>query len=300
MPSPPLLDPTLDVVFQLLFGAERNRALLRGFLTAVLRPASPITSLELLPASPERQDVDDKDTVLDLRVRFANGEQVDVEMQNRGGPAIRKRALYYWARLYAGEPERGSHYGQLRRCVVIFIANFRMLGGARFHSVFRSMEVTTGELLTEDHELHVLELPKLEAMSATNEEPADVLWGRFLSARTEAELEQLASRDPMLRRAKEALEELSADPQARLLAERRAAALRMHHVELTMTREEGEAAGEARGLAKIVCDELNERGVTISDEQRAQIASCTDLSQLRAWWKRARIVERAAQLFDER
>lgn len=254
MPSPRLLDPTLDVVFQLLFGAERNRLLLLGLLTAVLKPEFPIISVELLPASPERQDVEDKDIVLDLRVRCANGEQVDVEMQNRGGP---------------------------------------------------------GELLTEDHELHVLELPKLEVMSSPNEEPADVLWGRFLTAKTDAEREQLAKQDPIFRRAKEALEELSADPQARLLAERRAAALRMHHVELAMTREEGEARGielgearglelgEARGRAKVVCEELADRGIPLSEEQRERILGCTDLDLLRLWRKRAQVVNRAEQLFEE-
>jgi predicted transposase/invertase (TIGR01784 family) len=306
-----ILDPTLDVVFTMLFGAERNREILLAFLTAILRPTSPIEHVELLSRHPERQDLTDKEVVLDLRVRLQNGEQVDVEMQNQGTVAMRKRALYYWARLYAGDAERGTDYGSLRRCVVIVIANFRMLEGAQYHSVFRSTEATSGEILTEDHELHVLELPKLDTSLATNHEPRDVLWVKFLLARTERELEALAMQEPMLKRAKEALEQLSDDPEARLFAERRSAALRMYHVELTMTREEGraegraegrveaEAIGEARALARIIKAELAARGIEMSEAQQGLVSSCTDLERLSAWWTRARVVERAEQLFED-
>lgn len=95
------LDPKLDIVFWMLFGAERNRALLISLLNAVLRPTVPIESAEILHAQPERMGVDDKSIALDVRARLASGEQVDVEMQSQRRPAQRPRALYYWARLYA-------------------------------------------------------------------------------------------------------------------------------------------------------------------------------------------------------
>ena len=46
------LDPKLDIVFSMLFGEERNRALLVSLLTAVLRPSTPIGAVEVL-RSPE-------------------------------------------------------------------------------------------------------------------------------------------------------------------------------------------------------------------------------------------------------
>jgi len=55
---------------------------------------------------------------LDVRVRLANGEQVDVEMQSQRRPAQRERTLYYWARMYAGQLRRGAPYTDLRRCAV--------------------------------------------------------------------------------------------------------------------------------------------------------------------------------------
>jgi predicted transposase/invertase (TIGR01784 family) len=75
------LDPKLDIVFKLLFADERNTALLISLLTAVLKPAHPITEVVLLNPEIERSAVLEKGAVLDVRVRLKDGAQVDIEMQ---------------------------------------------------------------------------------------------------------------------------------------------------------------------------------------------------------------------------
>jgi predicted transposase/invertase (TIGR01784 family) len=102
------LDPKLDIVFWMLFGAEQNRALLISLLNAVLQPPVPIERAEVEHAELERLGVDGKSIALDVRVRLSNGEQIDVEMQTQRHPALRERALYYWARLYVGQLQRGQ------------------------------------------------------------------------------------------------------------------------------------------------------------------------------------------------
>jgi len=54
------LDPRVDLVFNLLFGSEQNRGLLIALLNDVLQPATPIESVEILPAGPEAGTVEDK------------------------------------------------------------------------------------------------------------------------------------------------------------------------------------------------------------------------------------------------
>jgi predicted transposase/invertase (TIGR01784 family) len=107
-----LLDPKLDLVFSRLFGAEQNRSLLIGLLTAVLRPPQPIVSVEVLTswADTLELEVDGKPIALDLRVRLEGGEQIDVEMQTRSHPALRERGLFYWGRLYTGQLLRGASF----------------------------------------------------------------------------------------------------------------------------------------------------------------------------------------------
>jgi predicted transposase/invertase (TIGR01784 family) len=244
------LNPRLDVVFWMLFGAEQNRQLLISLLRAVLHPTTPIASVEVLHAQPERLSVDEKSIALDLRVRLANGEEVDVEMQSQRRPAQRQRALFYWSRLYSGQLQRGAPYADLQRCIVVWITDFTEMASARFHSIFRVLEVHDAEPLTSHLELHWVELPKLPKLLHRNDEPDLVAWGKFLTAVADDELEALAKEYPVLKQAKEALDRLSADPEARLRAEQRELALFSNALDLTVARAEGKAEGRAEGKAE--------------------------------------------------
>ena len=306
------LDPKLDIVFKLLFGEERNKALLVSLLNAVLNPEVPIRTVAVLHPDPGRERADDKAIVLDLRVGLANGEQVDIEMQSRARLAPRKRALYYWARLYTSQLARGDRYDELRRCVVVMIADFNELESERFHSVFRAQEVHGHEDLTDHFELHLVELPKLAEAIRKKEEPELVRWATFLSATTDQELQELAMKDPVLQQAKDALDRLSADPEARLLAEQREMALISYHLDLNEARKQGivegeargraegeargRAEGEARGLASALLAVLAARQVTVGEEQRLRILACTDLALLNQWLARSAIVKAASEL----
>lgn len=273
----------------MLFGAEQNRGLLISLLNAVLRPPVPIQSVEVLHAEPERLGVEDKGIALDVRVRLVNGEQVDVEMQSQRHLALRERALYYWARLYAGQLQRGSAYVELQRCAVVLIANFVELKGARFHSTFKVLEPTSGALLTEHFEVHVLELPKLPSALDRNDEPNLVLWGRFLAATRDEDLEQLAMESPVLKQAKDALDRLSADPDARLRAEQREMALISYDLGMTMARRQGEAAGRLEGRlegkAELLQRQLTLKFGELPADVLTRLASATE-ADLARWSER--------------
>jgi len=308
-----MLDPKLDIVFKLLFGEERNKTILISLLNAVLRPKTSIDSVTILHPEPGKESAEEKAIVLDLRVSLASGEQVDIEMQSQSRPALRERALYYWARMYAGQLARGQQYGELRRCLLVLIANFNELEGERFHSKFRVQEVHDHRELTEHLELHLVELPKLGEAIRKNEEPELVKWGTFLSATTDEDLEALAMKDPVLKLAKDALERLSADPLARTLAEQREMALFSYHLDMNKVRregfQEGEAHGEARGRAEgeargraegraaAILAVLAARQLTLNAEQRLRIESCNELETLDKWLSRAATVSNTAELF---
>lgn len=236
------LDPKIDLVFSMLFGAEQNRRLLVSFLNDVLEPSTPIAFVEVLPTRPETTDIEGKMIFLDLRVRLAGGEQIDVEMQTRRHAALRARVLMYWGRMYTGQLQRGDTYSGLKRCVVILITNFRELSSPGYHSVFQVRERTTGELLSHHLELHVLELPKLLEGGAGAERALSG-WCRFLSAETDEQLEALAMQHTILKEAKDALERISADPDARERAERRLLELRLLEHDAVLLREQGRQEG---------------------------------------------------------
>jgi predicted transposase/invertase (TIGR01784 family) len=274
------LDPKLDIVFWMLFGAEQNRALLLSLLNAVLKPAGPILAAEVRHSQPERSGVDDKSIALDLRVRLSSGEQIDVEMQTQPRPALRERALYYWSRLYAGQLLRGALYEELRKCVVVLITDFAELATLRFHSIFTVNSLAEACVLTDHLELHLVELPKLERALDRNDEPALAAWAKFLSAGSDEELKVLAMEDPIFKQAKDALDSLSADPEARIRAEMREMALATYELDRTWARREGRAEGKAEGRAELIGRQLTAKFGQLSAETLQRLSQATEAEHL--------------------
>ncbi|MFZ5891598.1 MAG: Rpn family recombination-promoting nuclease/putative transposase [Myxococcota bacterium] len=250
MPVPNLLDPRNDVVFRMLFGKPENRELLISLLNAVLAPEVPIVDIEVLSAELPKDSVDAKGIVLDIRARFADGSQVDVEMQSRTRPAGRSRALYYLSRLYSGQLVRGDDYDRLEPCIVVFIYDFVETSSPRLHSKYRMLDCYDHREFSDHFEIHVIELPKLPASPAENHERWVHAWCKFLTASSIVELEELAMADPIFEKAKSALEHLSADPEARRLAEEREIEARFYKIDLRMARDQAIAEGLAEGRAE--------------------------------------------------
>lgn len=291
------LDPRVDLVFSLLFGAEQNRHLLVALLNDVLQPSTPILSVELMPPRPEPAEVEEKLVLLDLRVRLLNGEQVDVEMQTRRHAALRARVLFYWGRMYAGQIQRGQPYAGLKRCAVVLITDFVELPGPRFHSVFQVRERASAELLTDHLELHVLELPKLRNTLLGSDEPALAGWCRFLSAETDEQLEALAMQHPILKQAKDALDQLSADPETRERAARRDIELKLHEYGATLLREQGRAEGRFHGKQQALHRLLIVKFGELPAGAEARIATATE-ADVDRWLERVLTAETPALVFD--
>ena len=241
------LDPTLDVVFRLLFSKERNKVLLISLLEAVLKPAAPIGEVTMLNPRLPKELVGDRGAELDLLVRLQDGRRVNVEMQSRSVPGLPERALFYWAGMYRSQLRRGDDYTQLAPAVTILILRHRELPGPRYHSTFRLLEVHDHALFSPALELHTLELSKLPPRKPGRGKPTVLHWGKFLAAKSDEELEELAMTDPVMRKAKDALDFLSADPEAQELARLREEALWNYRRAQRLAREEGERIGEKRG-----------------------------------------------------
>lgn len=60
-------------------------------------------------------------------------------------------------------------------------------------------------------------------------------------------------------------------------------------------RKEGEASGEARALLAV----LEVRGIKVSKSIRQRVLACTDVAELDRWVRRATVVKKASELFEE-
>lgn len=246
-----LLDPKLDVVFKLLFTRDHpdSRQALLGLLTAVLRPSSALVSVEVLNPEVGKAAIDDKSVVLDIRARLADGTTTNVEMQARNVPPFRTRLLYYWAGAFSQQLSAGDGYAALRPTISVALLSYREPENPRFHSVYRILETHDHSLYGDALELHLVQLPRLaELTEADREGDAALLnWTMFFAARSAEELDEAAMNDPAVSKARDILHRLSADPDARRMADERERAQKTRRVEDGALREEGREEGRAEG-----------------------------------------------------
>jgi predicted transposase/invertase (TIGR01784 family) len=289
-----LLNPKLDLVFKLLFSGPGCEDLLISLLTAVLRPAVPIVSVQYLARETEKTEPDDRGVYLDVLVRLNDGTTVDVEMQSRSHRGMPKRALFHWSRMYDRQAKPGTEYTAIKPCISIFLLDYNQLRSSRFHSTFEVLEIHDHEPLEPGQlQVHLVELRKLPAAGSQERASEGKLgdWARFFKAVDEAELQELAMTDPIFDKAKKELERLSADEEVRLRAQLREDALRMYEMELYEAKAEGKAEGKTEGKtegkaeasAQALLTFLRARGLTIPDAVRDRVLACTDLDTLDRW-----------------
>jgi predicted transposase/invertase (TIGR01784 family) len=245
------LDPKLDIVFKLLLTHEP--ALLVDMLQGIL--AKPIGAVTVLDAGIRGEQVGDKRVDLDLRVAVDDGSRADVEMQIRTAPALASRLMYYGARDYADQLTRGDAYERLTPTIVIaWLVQPLFPSIDRLHSVFELCERHTHTLFSDQLAIHVLQLSALSPSLATGYDAQVARWARFLTARDDVELDQLASEDPIMTLAKQTLDQLSQDPAVQRLARERADAIKLYKLELLANRIEARAEGVAEGRAEGVAE----------------------------------------------
>src|SRR5436305_1927234 len=111
----PGIDPKVDIVFKRLFGTEANADLLIDLLNAVLAfpPARAVAAVEILNPFNEKEALDDKLSVLDVKARDVAGRQFNVEMQMAPYRAYPARVVYYLAKLHQQQMHEGEEYHEL-------------------------------------------------------------------------------------------------------------------------------------------------------------------------------------------
>lgn len=275
----PLLDPKLDVVFKLLFTRDHpdSREALIGLLTAVLRPSSLLTSVEVLNPEIGKAAVDDKGIVLDIRARLADGTITNVELQARNVAPFRKRFLYYWARAFSQQLSPGDGYTALCPTISVALLSYREPENPRFHAVFRILEAHDHAPYGDALELHLVQLPRLAELTEADRvgDAALLRWTKFFAARSAEELDEASMNDPAVSKARDILHRLSADPDARRMAEERERAQITRGIEDGALREEGRQEGRLQELREAIVDLCDVAGIAVDAERRARLETST-------------------------
>jgi predicted transposase/invertase (TIGR01784 family) len=250
----PGIDPKIDYAFKRLFGSEPNQLLLIDLLNAVLQPppAGRVVGLEILNPFNDKESLDDKLSIVDIKARDQSGRQFNVEMQLLAYPDFRQRVLYYWARLHQQQLHEGEAYAQLRPTISICFVNhivFKQVPA--YHLRFSLQEPVHQVVFTEDLALHMLELPKFARSADELATPLDA-WLYFLRYAEGLDTVALppALRVPEIKRAMEVLTMLTQSDLERERYEARVKLERDRISNLLSARKEGLQEGRAEGRAE--------------------------------------------------
>jgi predicted transposase/invertase (TIGR01784 family) len=262
------LSPTNDFVFKKVFGENLN--ILRDFLGAVLDlPAEEYKDLTVLDPNLEREYLDDKLGVLDVKVTTSSGKVLDIEVQVKPQRAIWKRLLFYTSKMVVEQVKSGYPYDRINRAITILIADFAMVqANSAYHNCFRLYDEKTGARFQDSFEINTLEIPKLNDADGT---PLGN-WMRFFSAKTEEDFMNVAQTSPAISDAWGVIKILSGDERARALADAREKHLMDMASYMDDARYEGRQEGVQEGVMKVA------RNLLLKKMPHADVADATGLS----------------------
>ena len=242
-----IMKPKVDFCFKELMEEAEVR---KGFSAAVLHiPPEDIAETLLLPTNLRKKYEEDKLGILDVRVLLNNSTQIDIEIQVSPFLLWPERSLFYLAKMFTDQIEKGEGYEKLEKCVHVGILDFILFGEDKeYYSCCHIREDVRNCLYTDKLEVHILELPKLKKHDYPETELLN--WAKFMNAERQEEFEEMAEKDQYIEKAYEALKNISADEEKRLEYEAREKALRDHDYLMKSNWEAGLEAGEKIGINK--------------------------------------------------
>ena len=175
------IDPKIDCVFKALLGSEENRNLLAHFLNAILASdlRAPITQVDILNPYNDKEFLDDKLSIVDVKARDASEQIYQIEIQLLGYGHLSARILYTWADIYSQQLQSGNDYRLLKPTYSIWLLAENLIpdDGDYLHAY--QLRDAKGRTLLDHGGIWLLELDKFSTQTVENEQQR---WLQFFKA----------------------------------------------------------------------------------------------------------------------
>ncbi len=251
------LNLTNDLVFKYIFGQDERKRVTLEFINDMTGRAEEkaFTDLEFrnVELSPQKQS--EKLGRLDIFAKLNDGTRSDIEMQVFNYLFFEQRTLFYWAQMYLhfDALRAGQGYGRLKPAIAINILRHAILPGDELHAMYGLYNPKNMHRLTEDLELHFLELAKVKRKSVREMSRVERWCAILLDNLDDEEKEELAMMNVAYRDVFEAADQFAqSDKEYQEYLARESAILdyNTNFVEgQQLAKEEGERLGKAKGEA---------------------------------------------------
>ena len=263
-------NPMNDYLFKFVFGREERKRITLSFLNAVLgrEGVDELQDITFIDRDIEPQFAEDKLSRLDLYGVASDGSRINIEVQLVNLRNMEKRTLYYWARMYQSI-RRGDSYQKLDRAITINLLNFAMLPQQKPHTIYGLYDIQSGHRLTDDLEIHFIEIPKFQVKSIKELKRLERWMAYFSNKLSEEEMEELAMSETAIREAMQAEHVFMQDEIERWQYEQREKAVRDYISGLDASWQEGMEEGLERGMEQATVNNLQNlmRQMDLSPQQ---------------------------------
>ena len=196
-----------------------------------------------------------KQIVLDLRLQLNTGERLNVEMQSISKKDFLPRILFYWAKLYTEDLNRGEHYEQLSSAYSLIFTEFEVIKSTKeFLTSFSIRSDTPPHFHLINHlQLIFVELTKFRKESIYDLFGLQDYWCYTIKNSTKMnshEWEYLHGVHKEMTKAMDHLKALSIERKIRLLQDYRDKYIRDKKAEKDFAYEEGREKGMKQGIEK--------------------------------------------------
>ena len=302
-------------LFRGIFGRVGSEEILADLINAVLRNAgeTQIESLTIQNPFQLQELISQKETILDIKAIDRLNQGIDVEVQIAQHENFRERILYYWSRMYGQKLTKGSDYSELRPVISVIFTKFSIYEKNRdiLYDTFHLCSKYDSSRVYSDHlKIHFITVPdNVNASAVIFSDGPLKQWLKTLNypnKTTEEEMEDIATDNPMIKKALERTKEFIADPMVQEYIEgrekyelvqatlRRTAAKELEKQRVkgreegrVKGREEGRAEGEAKGRVKDISVLLELRFGVLDAALHDAISGKTDDETLQALLIRA-------------
>ena len=214
-----LLNIKTDYVFKRVFGYKGNEQITKNFLSCILGQKVSDIELEKNPIL-EKDLIDDKVGILDIKAEINKNTNVDIEMQIIDKKNSAKRILFYCAKLFIRSLKSGKDYNSLKKTISILIADYELDELKEVRKYLTKWNIREEDyskiILTDAMEIYIIEIGKFKKYQGTKRYKELDSWIKFIE---NPEVIDMSNKEIVM--AKKVLDEISQDEHERYLAEMR-------------------------------------------------------------------------------
>lgn len=242
-------NPMNDLMFKFTFGDDDRKYITISFINAVLgrEGDDAISEIEFRNVEFVPLSENEKATRFDVFCVTKRGERIDIEVQIANHLNMAQRTLYYWAQMYTMSLRHGQNYQDLTPSITINILKYAFLPGDAPHSVYGVYDIRTGHRLTDNLEIHLIELPKFKDKPIADMSRVERWFAFFANRMSDEEREELAMKDEAIKGAMDAAQLFLMDENRRLAYINREMAIRDYESDIAGYKAVGRAEGLSQG-----------------------------------------------------